>query len=79
VNGKAVLAYHQNGSAEEVSGAQGFFALVNLEPQTAQQITKVHYDPDFCLFHKLIVLGITVPFTFHPIYLKKEEVFLCSF
>ncbi|MBW8243009.1 hypothetical protein K1F50_09375 [Muricauda oceani] len=49
-NGKAVLAYRHNGSAEGVAGAQGFFALVDLEAQTAQQITEIPYDPDFYLF-----------------------------
>ena len=49
-NGKAVLAYRHNGSAEGVAGAQGFFALVDLEAQTAQQISEIPYDPDFYLF-----------------------------
>lgn len=49
-NGKAVLAYRHAGSAEGVAGAQGFFALVDLEAQTAQHITEIPYDPDFYLF-----------------------------
>jgi len=49
-NGKAVLAYRHAGSAEGVAGAQGFFALVDLEARTAQQITEIPYDPDFYLF-----------------------------
>lgn len=49
-NGKAVLAYRHVGSAEGVAGAQGFFALVDLEARTAQQITEIPYDPDFYLF-----------------------------
>ena len=49
-NGKAVVAYRHEGSAEGVAGAQGFFALVDLEARTAQQITEIPYDPDFYLF-----------------------------
>lgn len=49
-NGKAVLAYRHAGSAEGVAGAQGFFALVDLNTKTAQKITDIPYDPDFYLF-----------------------------
>ncbi|WP_418502301.1 hypothetical protein [Flagellimonas sp.] len=49
-NGKGVLAYRHGGSAEGVAGAQGFFALIDLEAKTAQQITEIPYDPDFYLF-----------------------------
>lgn len=49
-NGKAVLAYRYAGSAEGVAGAQGFFALVDLEAQTAERIDEIPYDPDFYLF-----------------------------
>lgn len=49
-NGKAVLAYRHAGSAEGIAGAQGFFALVDLEARTAEQITEIPYDPDFYLF-----------------------------
>ncbi len=49
-NGKAVLAYRHAGSAEGVAGAQGFFALVDLEARTAEKITEIPYDPDFYLF-----------------------------
>ncbi|WP_442846780.1 hypothetical protein [Leeuwenhoekiella sp. H156] len=49
-NGKAVLAYRHAGSAEGVAGAQGFFALVDLNAKTAQKITGIPYDPDFYLF-----------------------------
>lgn len=49
-NGKAVLAYRHAGSAEGVAGAQGFFALVDLEAKTAQKITEIPYDPNFYLF-----------------------------
>jgi len=49
-NGKAVLAYRHNGSAEGVAGAQGFFALVDLNAKTAVKIDAIPYDPDFYLF-----------------------------
>tara|TARA_R110002020_G_scaffold177001_4_gene369728 strand:+ start:370 stop:1755 length:1386 start_codon:yes stop_codon:yes gene_type:complete len=49
-NGKAVVAYRHAGSAEGVAGAQGFFALVDLEAKTAQKIDAIPYDPDFYLF-----------------------------
>ncbi|WP_127137100.1 hypothetical protein [Flagellimonas oceanensis] len=49
-NGKAVLAYRHAGSAEGVAGAQGFFALIDLEAQTAERIDAIPYDPDFYLF-----------------------------
>ena len=49
-NGKAVLAYRHNGSEEGVAGAQGFFALVDLNAKTATTLTDIPYDPDFYLF-----------------------------
>ena len=49
-NGKAVVAYRHDGSAEGVAGAQGFFALVDLNAKTAQKINDIPYDPDFYLF-----------------------------
>nr|WP_236974061.1 hypothetical protein [Membranihabitans maritimus] len=49
-NGKAVLAYRHDGSEEGVAGAQGFFALVDLEARTAELIDEIPYDPDFYLF-----------------------------
>jgi len=49
-NGKAVLAYRHDGSAEGVAGAQGFFALVDLNAKTAVKIDAIPYDPDFYLF-----------------------------
>ncbi|APQ18382.1 hypothetical protein [Maribacter hydrothermalis] len=49
-NGKAVLAYRHNGSAEGVAGLQGFFALVDLNARTAVKIDDIPYDPDFYLF-----------------------------
>jgi len=49
-NGKAVVAYRHNGSAEGVAGLQGFFALVDLNAQTAVRIDDIPYDPDFYLF-----------------------------
>jgi DNA-binding beta-propeller fold protein YncE len=44
------LAYRHAGSAEGVAGAQGFFALVDLEARTAVKIDDIPYDPDFYLF-----------------------------
>ncbi|MGR3810057.1 hypothetical protein [Jiulongibacter sp. NS-SX5] len=49
-NGKAVLAYRHNGSADGVAGAQGFFALVDLNARTATKLDAIPYDPDFYLF-----------------------------
>ena len=49
-NGKAVVAYRHNGSAEGVAGLQGFFALIDLNAQTAVRIDDIPYDPDFYLF-----------------------------
>ncbi|SHM86368.1 hypothetical protein [Polaribacter sp. KT 15] len=50
VNGKAVLAYRHEGSADGVAGAQGFFALIDLNAKTAVKIDAIPYDPDFYLF-----------------------------
>ncbi|WP_373942002.1 hypothetical protein OEG92_00990 [Polaribacter sejongensis] len=49
-NGKAVLAYRHEGSADGLAGAQGFFALVDLNAKTAVKIEDIPYDPDFYLF-----------------------------
>tara|TARA_R110002050_G_scaffold157464_1_gene286081 strand:+ start:35595 stop:36956 length:1362 start_codon:yes stop_codon:yes gene_type:complete len=49
-NGKAVLAYRHAGSQEGLAGAQGFFALVDLNTRTATKIDAIPYDPDFYLF-----------------------------
>ena len=49
-NGKAVLAYRHEGSEEGVAGPQGFFALVDLNAQTATKIDEIPYDTDFYLF-----------------------------
>tara|TARA_R110002072_G_scaffold5952_1_gene36411 strand:+ start:3676 stop:5022 length:1347 start_codon:yes stop_codon:yes gene_type:complete len=49
-NGKAVIAYRHAGSAEGLAGAQGFFALADLNAKTAQKIDAIPYDPDFYLF-----------------------------
>lgn len=49
-NGKAVVAYRDASSAVGVAGAQGFFALVDLEARTAQKITDIPYEADFYLF-----------------------------
>lgn len=49
-DGKAVIAYSHNDSADGIAGAQGFFALADLNAKTAQQITAIPYDIDFYLF-----------------------------
>ncbi|MFB9057184.1 hypothetical protein ACFFU9_10570 [Mariniflexile ostreae] len=49
-NGKAVIAYRHAGSVEGVAGAQGFFALADLNTKTAQKLETIPYDPDFYLF-----------------------------
>ncbi|PQJ69099.1 hypothetical protein [Polaribacter butkevichii] len=49
-NGKAVVAYRHNGSQDGLAGAQGFFALVDLNAKTATKIDAIPYDPDFYLF-----------------------------
>jgi len=49
-NGKAIIAYRHNGSAQGVAGAQGFFALADLNTKTAQKIEDIPYHPDFYLF-----------------------------
>lgn len=49
-NGKAVIAYRHAGSADGAAGAQGFFALADLNAKTAQKIDAIPYDPDFYLF-----------------------------
>ncbi len=49
-NGKAILAYRHEGSEEGVAGAQGYFALVDLNSKTATKIDAIPYDPDFYLF-----------------------------
>lgn len=49
-NGKAVIAYRHAGSSEGVAGAQGFFALADLNTRTAQKIEAIPYHEDFYLF-----------------------------
>ncbi|GGF65450.1 hypothetical protein [Wenyingzhuangia marina] len=49
-NGKAVLAYRHEGSETGVAGAQGFFALVDLNAKTATTINEIPYEADFYLF-----------------------------
>ncbi|MBZ9629910.1 hypothetical protein LB465_03885 [Salegentibacter sp. LM13S] len=49
-SGKAVVAYRHAGSTEGVAGAQGYFALVDLEAKTAQKINEIPYSEDFYLF-----------------------------
>ncbi|EAQ43193.1 hypothetical protein [Polaribacter sp. MED152] len=49
-DGKAVIAYRHNDSADGIAGAQGYFALADLNAKTAQKITAIPYDVDFYLF-----------------------------
>ncbi|SFC99519.1 hypothetical protein SAMN04489722_104252 [Algibacter lectus] len=68
-NGKAVLAYRHNGSAEGVAGAQGFFALVDLDAKTAQKIEDIPYHEDFYLFQYqgFVVDGTEIYLTQAPV------------
>ncbi|WP_435314820.1 hypothetical protein [Cellulophaga fucicola] len=50
-NGKAVLAYRHDGSAEGISGrGESFFALVDLNAKTATKINDIPYNVNFELF-----------------------------
>jgi hypothetical protein len=50
-NGKAVLAYRHDNSAEGIAGrGESFFALVDLNAKTATKITDIPYDVDMEMF-----------------------------
>ncbi|NJB70901.1 hypothetical protein GGR42_001363 [Saonia flava] len=68
-NGKAVIAYRHAGSAEGVAGAQGFFALADLNAKTAQKIDAIPYDTDFYLFQYqgFVVEGTEIYVTQAPV------------
>ncbi|WP_179353422.1 hypothetical protein [Winogradskyella vidalii] len=68
-NGKAVVAYRDATSIEGVAGAQGFFALVDLNAKTATKITGIPYDPDFYLFQYqgFVVDGTDIYLTQAPV------------
>ncbi|QDO93055.1 hypothetical protein FNB79_03385 [Formosa sediminum] len=68
-NGKAVIAYRHDGSAEGVAGAQGFFALADLNTKTATKIDEIPYDPDFYLFQYqgFVVDGTEIYLTQAPV------------
>ncbi|WP_159021995.1 hypothetical protein [Formosa sp. L2A11] len=68
-NGKAVIAYRHDGSAEGVAGAQGFFALADLNTKTATKIDAIPYDPDFYLFQYqgFVVDGTEIYLTQAPV------------
>ncbi len=68
-NGKAVVAYRHEGSAEGLAGAQGFFALADLNTKTAQKIDAIPYDPDFYLFQYqgFVVDGTEIYITQAPV------------
>jgi len=68
-NGKAVIAYRHAGSAEGLAGAQGFFALADLNAKTAVKIEEIPYDPDFYLFQYqgFVVDGTEIYLTQAPV------------
>jgi hypothetical protein len=68
-NGKAVVAYRHNGSQDGLAGAQGFFALVDLNTKTATKIDAIPYDPDFYLFQYqgFVVDGTEIYLTQAPV------------
>lgn len=68
-NGKALLAYRHNGSEDGLAGAQGFFALADLNAKTATKIDAIPYDPDFYLFQYqgFVVDGTEIYLTQAPV------------
>ena len=68
-NGKAVIAYRHDGSEEGVAGAQGFFALADLNAKTAVKLDDIPYDPDFYLFQYqgFVVNGSDIYLTQAPV------------
>ena len=68
-NGKAVLAYRHDGSEQGIAGAQGFFALVDLNAKTATKINNIPYDPNFYLFQYqgFVVDGTEIYLTQGPV------------
>lgn len=68
-NGKAVVAYRDATSETGAAGAQGFFALVDLETRTAQKIEGIPYEADFYLFQYqgFVVHGTEIFLTEAPV------------
>ncbi|WP_245942180.1 hypothetical protein [Algoriphagus chordae] len=68
-NGKAVVAYRDASSEEGVAGAQGFFALVDLNTKTGQRIDDIPYEADFYLFQYqgFVVEGTEIYLTQAPV------------
>lgn len=68
-NGKAVIAYRDASSEEGVAGAQGFFALADLNTKTAQKIDAIPYEADFYLFQYqgFVVNGTDIYLTQAPV------------
>ena len=68
-NGKAVVAYRDASSAVGVAGAQGFFALIDLETRTAEKISDIPYEADFYLFQYqgFVVDGTDIYLTQAPV------------
>ncbi|SHN20810.1 hypothetical protein SAMN04488057_110137 [Cyclobacterium lianum] len=68
-NGKAVVAYRDAGSEEGVAGAQGYFALVDLNERTAIKIDNIPYEADFYLFQYqgFVVDGTDIYLTQAPV------------
>ncbi|WP_339881131.1 hypothetical protein [uncultured Algoriphagus sp.] len=68
-NGKAVIAYRHDGSEEGVAGAQGFFALADLNAKTAIRLDNIPYEADFYLFQYqgFVVDGTDIYLTQAPV------------
>lgn len=68
-NGKAVIAYRHDGSEEGVAGAQGFFALADLNAKTAVRLDEIPYEADFYLFQYqgFVVDGTDIYLTQAPV------------
>ncbi|SFT54248.1 hypothetical protein SAMN04489724_1240 [Algoriphagus locisalis] len=68
-NGKAVIAYRHDGSEEGVAGAQGFFALADLNAKTAVRLDDIPYEADFYLFQYqgFVVDGTDIYLTQAPV------------
>ena len=68
-NGKAVIAYRHNGSEEGIAGAQGFFALADLNAKTAMKLDDIPYEADFYLFQYqgFVVDGTDIYLTQAPV------------
>ncbi len=68
-NGKAVIAYRHDGSEQGVAGAQGYFALADLNAKTAVRLDDIPYEADFYLFQYqgFVVDGTDIYLTQAPV------------